>query len=165
MNEMYFCNKCGDNYTATSIENLRKKRCPTCKEGKLIPTGIDIAEANRTVDAEYEKRGIKIGNRPYVHYCEVMRELYYYGKYDKRMSKSAIEKRDYHYSPAGIAERDRNDERWEEIKDNFIRCPNCRSYSIRKMLVLERIGHFGFLNTVLEKDHRKNICGRCGYKF
>ena len=168
MNELLFCNKCG----RTTSSNLNKigKKCWTCQEGTFISSGVDRTKVLLETVHEYETS--HNGQSPSVTESdEILREKYFYGKLDKSISSSAVEKRKYSESPEGIKEANRLDrENYKRTHDvNYYsgvpKCPTCSSTDIRKISTGERMVSVGFLGLFSKKINKSFKCNKCGYTW
>lgn len=153
MEELMFCNKCG-NRSFSSPGNI----CYKCMMGEYVGTGISYSEAVDIVTRKFYKN--HHGKISQEQLEELLKEEYFYGKLDKKLSKKAIQKRIHFDSPEGAKEREESIKRMKNNVPPIAKCPRCGSTSIGTTS-----RGYSLFSGFIGSGSPRNVCQVCGHKW
>lgn len=165
MDTIMFCRACGhftyyDRNATNSLSSKPNERCPFCKRGRYVDTGIDGTKAyGMVLDASLEKYNCHPNELSNDKYAELHRELFFYGKFDSQSDSTSVTK-------GRKLEKITRDNLEREANAPVPKCPICGSTNLKKLSVFGKVakvkmfGIFGAGN--LGKTYK---CEDCGVKF
>lgn len=165
MDTLMFCSACGHrtHYDTNSTYSLASKpgeRCPFCKRGRYIDTGIDELKAYGTlVDITLEKYDCFPKDLPTDELNELYREQFFYGKYDSQSDSTSVSK-------GRKLEQITRDTLEREANTPVPKCPICGSTNLKKLSVFGKVAKVKMFGIFGAGDLGKTYkCGDCGVKF